>query len=112
MHERSWFFIILCIILMGKVSADENKFQVMSSDQKSEQKSVLQLSFHGSKDDKATECWDDRNTIDGMFQQRRQATIQSPLVAYPKTEKGITDFVLYSCEEINRFIDKVISHYQ
>ena len=43
--------------------------------------------------------------VDQLLRQRAQETPNQPLVAYPKSDSGLTDFELISVENVNRFTD-------
>jgi hypothetical protein len=44
-------------------------------------------------------------TFDDIIRQRAIDEDQSPLIAYPKTRLGVTDYELFTGEHLNRLVD-------
>jgi len=44
-------------------------------------------------------------TFDDIIRQRAIDEDQSPLIAYPKTKLGVTDYELFAGEHLNRLVD-------
>jgi hypothetical protein len=44
-------------------------------------------------------------TFDDIIRQRAIDEDQSPLIAYPKTKLGVTDYELFTGEHLNRLVD-------
>jgi hypothetical protein len=45
------------------------------------------------------------HTFDEIIRQRAVDEDQSPLIAYPKSKLGITDYELFTGEHLNRLVD-------
>ncbi len=44
--------------------------------------------------------------VDDLLKERANETIQTPLVAYPRSEHGLTDFWLLTAKDLNDFTDR------
>lgn len=47
-------------------------------------------------------------TFDDLIRRRSEERIQTPLLAYPKSKQGLTDYELFSGKDINRLIDGAV----
>jgi acyl-CoA synthetase (AMP-forming)/AMP-acid ligase II len=51
------------------------------------------------------------NTVDDILLSRLRISPTAPLIAYPATTRGKTDYVDYSANDLNRFIDEAVRQY-
>ena len=44
-------------------------------------------------------------TLDELIRRRAEDDVQTPILAYPKSSQGVTDYEYFSGRDIDRFID-------
>ncbi|KAL9602180.1 MAG: hypothetical protein Q9219_002044 [cf. Caloplaca sp. 3 TL-2023] len=49
--------------------------------------------------------------IDDLFKARAKDKIQKPLIAFPKSERGVSDFEFFNGRDLDRFIENAARHY-
>lgn len=47
-------------------------------------------------------------TLDQLVRRRGEENVQTPIIAYPKSERGLTDYEHFSGRDINRFVDGAV----
>lgn len=51
------------------------------------------------------------NTVDDILLSRLITSPTAPLISYPATPRGKTDYVDYSADDLNRFVDEAVRNY-
>ena len=51
------------------------------------------------------------NFLDEVFRCRAADKIQTPLMAFPKSERGAADFEYFNGQDLDRFTDRAAWHY-
>ncbi|KAL8734217.1 MAG: hypothetical protein Q9166_001703 [cf. Caloplaca sp. 2 TL-2023] len=49
--------------------------------------------------------------IDDLFKARAKDKVQRPLVAFPKSERGVSDFEYFTGRDLDRFVEHTAKHY-
>lgn len=47
-------------------------------------------------------------TLDELIRRRGQENVQTPILAYPRSKQGLTDYEYFSSRDINRLIDGAV----
>jgi hypothetical protein len=49
--------------------------------------------------------------LDDLLTVRAADKIQAPLLAYPRNDHNITDFELFTAQDLDRFVDQAVKYY-
>lgn len=49
--------------------------------------------------------------IDDLFKVRAQDKVQKPLIAFPKSERSVSDFEYFTGRDLDRFVEHAARHY-
>jgi len=64
-----------------------------------------------SEEDSSKESLGDFCLLDDVFKLRAADRVQIPLVAFPKSERAVTDFEYHTGQNLNRFVDLAAKYY-
>lgn len=66
---------------------------------------------NGVQGDESGETLGDFIIIDDLFKARANDRIQKPLLAFPRSERGVSDFELFSGQDLDRFVEHAAKYY-
>lgn len=69
------------------------------------------MSSNNSHDDGSDSDLGDLVLLDDVFKARAKDKVQTPLIAFPKSERGAGDFEFFTGQDLDRIIEHAARHY-